>query len=172
MAAVSDVRSSMVNDGMFTSLTDEWGTPQEFFDLLDAEFGFEWDVCATAENAKCENYWAKEHDGLQQPWRGTCWMNPPYGRVIGNWVRKAYESSRKGATVVCLIPARTDTAYWHDYVMKADEIRLLRGRLQFVSEASQGHNAPFPSAVVIFRPEVTEGRYGGPFLTGINRKAS
>ncbi len=87
-------------------------------------------------------------DGLALTWLGTCWMNPPYGRKIGQWVRKAYESSLLGATVVCLLPARTDTAWWHDYVVKG-EIRFLRGRLKF---GGQKNSAPFPSAVVVYRP--------------------
>lgn len=141
-----------VNEGLFTSNTDEWGTPRDFFDLLDAEFGFTLDVCATAENAKVERHFTKADDGLSQPWSGTCWMNPPYGRGIAAWVEKAYLSSQNGATVVCLIPARTDTAYWHDYVMKADEVRFVRGRLHFDGgHEAKAHNAPFPCAVVVFR---------------------
>lgn len=132
--------------GLTSSATDEWETPQEFFDLLDAEFGFMTDVCATASNAKCAHYFSPEVDGLAQPWTGVCWMNPPYGREIGRWVRKAYESALEGATVVCLVPARTDTPWWHDYCMKG-EIRFIRGRLRF---SGKNVNAPFPSAVVIF----------------------
>jgi len=81
-------------------------------------------------------------------WDGVCWMNPPYGRTIGKWMRKAYESSLTGSTVVCLVPARTDTAWWHDYAIKG-EVRFLRGRLKFGGSAN---SAPFPNAVVIFRP--------------------
>jgi len=133
--------------GMFSSATDNWATPQEVFDQLNAEFGFTLDVCATAENAKCERYFTPELDALLQVWQGICWMNPPYGRQIGRWIRKAYESSLQGATVVCLIPSRTDTAWWHDYVMRG-EIRFVRGRLYF---NDGGGRAPFPSAVVVFR---------------------
>lgn len=142
-----------INEGMFTSNTDLWATPQDFFDVLNKEFKFELDVCALPENAKCEKYFTPEQDGLQQEWGwGVCWMNPPYGRTIGGWIKKAYESSLKGATVVCLLPARTDTKYWHDYCMKG-EIRLIKGRLKF---GDSKNSAPFPSAVVIFG----EGRQG------------
>ena len=131
----------------FSSATDLWSTPQAFFDSLHAEFGFSVDVCATKENAKCKFYFSPSMDGLTHPWKGVCWMNPPYGREIGKWVRKAYESALGGATVVCLLPARTDTAWWHDYAIKG-EVRFLRGRLKF---GGQKNSAPFPSAVVIFR---------------------
>jgi phage N-6-adenine-methyltransferase len=131
----------------FSSATAEWSTPQELFDELDAEFDFELDVCATAGNAKCNRYFTQADDGLAQKWRGVCWMNPPYGAGIGAWVRKAYESSLLGATVVCLLPARTDTRWWQD-CCAAGEVRFLRGRLRF-NGANTG--APFPSAVVVFR---------------------
>lgn len=137
----------MINSGMFTSDTDLWETPQDFFDSLNAEFKFETDVCALPENAKCARFFTPEQNGLEQEWRGVCWMNPPYGRDIVNWVRKAYESAQRGATVVCLLPARTDTAWWHDYCMKG-EYRFVRGRLKF---GGSKNSAPFPSAVVIFR---------------------
>lgn len=136
----------------FSSDTDEWPTPRAFFDALHAEFGFELDVCATPENAKCPRYFTRGDDGLARDWRGRCWMNPPYGRGIGAWVRKAYEASLSGALVVCLVPARTDTAWWHDYCAKG-EVRFVRGRLKF---GDAKHSAPFPSAVVIFRPRATE----------------
>ncbi len=138
----------MVDTCLFSSATDEWETPQSLFDGLNAEFKFEIDVCATTANAKCSSYFSKGDDGLRQPWKGTCWMNPPYGRTISEWVEKAYESSLSGATVVCLLPARTDTKWWHNFVMRG-EIRLLRGRLRF---GGSKNSAPFPSAVVVFRP--------------------
>lgn len=137
-----------LSKGLFTSQTGEWATPQDFFDRLDDEFHFTLDACATPENAKCERYYTKEQDGLAQPWQGVVWVNPPYGREIGKWVRKAYESSLQGAAVVCLLPARTDTAWWHDYCTKG-EVRFIRGRLKF---GGSKNSAPFPSAVVIFRP--------------------
>jgi phage N-6-adenine-methyltransferase len=135
-----------INDGMFTSNTDQWATPLDFYKKLNEEFAFELDVCALPGNAKCERYFTPDIDGLQQEWNGTCWMNPPYGREIGKWVKKAYESSLEGATVVCLLPSRTDTKWWHDYCMKG-EIRLVKGRLKF---GDSKNSAPFPSAVVIF----------------------
>ncbi len=135
----------------FSSATDMWATPQTFFDRLHEEFHFETDVCAIASNAKCPNYFTPEQDGLKQTWTGNCWMNPPYGREIGKWVRKARESARQGATVVCLLPARTDTAWWHDYIQDQAEVRFIRGRLKF---GGSPNSAPFPSVVVIFRPEV------------------
>ena len=140
-----------MNDAMFSSKTDLWATPQSFFDDLDSEFGFELDVCALPSNAKCERYFTPADDGLSQTWRGVCWMNPPHGKEIGLWMRKAYLSSRQGATVVCLVPARTDTRWWHDYAMRG-QIRFIKGRLKFGDAKA---NAPFPSAVVIFQPEVT-----------------
>jgi phage N-6-adenine-methyltransferase len=133
----------------FQSRTDLWATPWDFFRELDREFGFDLDVCAVAANAKCARYFTPEADGLRQEWRGVCWMNPPYGREIGRWVTKALHASREGAAVVALVPARTDTAWWHSAVMAAAEVRLVRGRLRF-GDAS--HAAPFPSAVVVFRP--------------------
>jgi phage N-6-adenine-methyltransferase len=132
----------------FSSQTVEWATPQALFDDLDAEFGFETDVCATADNAKCPAFYTTEDDGLRQKWTGVCWMNPPYGRQIGDWVRKAYESAQAGAIVVSLVPARTDTKWWNQYCVHG-EIRFLEGRLKF-GDGKQ--SAPFPSAIIIFRP--------------------
>jgi phage N-6-adenine-methyltransferase len=134
---------------LFSSSTDLWATPQDFFDTLHREFRFGLDVCAIPENAKCAAFYTPTINGLAQHWRGVCWMNPPYGRDIGLWMRKAHESSLTGATVVCLVPARTDTAWWHDYAARASEIRFLRGRLKF---GDSRNSAPFPSAVVVFRP--------------------
>jgi phage N-6-adenine-methyltransferase len=133
----------------FSSRNDVWETPWEFFAKLDAEFGFTLDVCALPENAKCTRYFTPDVDGLKQEWTGVCWMNPPYGRDIGKWVEKALVSARNGATVVCLLPARTDTSWWHSFVSHASEIRFIRGRIRFVGAES---SAPFPSAVVVFRP--------------------
>lgn len=132
---------------MFSSATVEWPTPRDFFDKCAAEFGpFDLDPCATAENAKAARYYTKHDDGLAQSWTGRVWMNPPYGRTISAWMRKAYEESLKGAVVVCLVPARTDTAWWHDYAAKG-KVRFLRGRLKFEGAKA---NAPFPSALVVF----------------------
>ena len=139
-------------DVHYSSKTNEWSTPQAFFDELNKEFNFTLDPCATSENAKCNKYFTVEDDGLKQDWSNdVVFMNPPYGREIKYWVQKAYEESLKGATVVCLIPARTDTAYWHDYIFgKADDIRFLRGRLKF---GDSKNPAPFPSAIIIYKGE-------------------
>ncbi len=142
-----------INPGIYCSNTEEWGTPKGLFRLLDAEFGFTLDACASVENAKCDRFFSLLDDGLSQPWKGIVWMNPPYGRTIAQWVAKAHQEAQNGATVVCLLPARTDTAYWHEHVMAADEVRFVKGRLHFDGgHETGGHNAPFPSAVVVFRP--------------------
>jgi phage N-6-adenine-methyltransferase len=142
------VSSFFASDVAFTSASDEWATPMQFFRSLDAEFGFTLDVCATNENAKCDRFYTREIDGLSQQWEGVVWMNPPYGKTIGAWMERAYLASLAGATVVCLVPARTDTAWWHDYAAKG-EVRFVRGRLSF-GDGKQP--APFPSAVIVFRP--------------------
>jgi phage N-6-adenine-methyltransferase len=132
---------------MFSSATDMWATPQAFFDKYNNKYHFTLDVCASKENAKCAEYFDVEADGLKQTWGGVCWMNPPYGRnVTDKWMKKAYESSLTGALVVCLVPARTDTRWWHDYAMKG-EITFIKGRLKF---GNSKNAAPFPSAVVVF----------------------
>ena len=132
----------------FSSQKNDWGTPPDLFDKLNKEFQFDIDVCASPENAKCEKFWTKEDDALSQTWTGYCYMNPPYGREIGKWIQKAYESARSGeATVVCLLPSRTDTKWWHKYIMKADTVRFIKGRLKF---SGHKNSAPFPSVIVIF----------------------
>lgn len=134
----------------FSSKTNEWATPQDFFDALNREFQFTLDPCATSENAKCEKFFTEEDNGLAQQWIGhKVFMNPPYGKAIKDWMKKAYEESIRGAMVVCLVPARTDTNWWHDYAMKG-QIRYIRGRLKFGNNAN---SAPFPSAVVILGAE-------------------
>lgn len=132
----------------YSSATDEWTTPQDLFDTLNAEFKFDLDVCALPSSAKCKRYFSPEDDGLAQKWKGTCWMNPPYGDVIKDWVAKALESAGEGATIVCLVPARVDTGWWFDNC-RWGEIRFIRGRLKF-GESTM--SAPFPSAVVVFGP--------------------
>jgi len=139
-----------MNACMYSSKSDEWETPQWLFDALHAAFRFDLDVCASADNAKCPRFFTKADDGLAQTWTGTCWMNPPYGRQIGPWVEKACRSGCAGTTVVCLVPARTDTRWWQDWCMQG-EIFFLRGRLKF---GGAKQSAPFPSAVVVFRPTV------------------
>ena len=139
---------SKINKGLMTSTTDLWETPQAFFDEYDKLFGpFALDVCATPKNAKCPDYFTKEDDGLSQHWVGKCWMNPPYGREIGKWMKKAKESAGSGTVVVCLVPARTDTRWWHDYAIHGD-VTFIKGRLKFGGHKS---NAPFPSALVVFK---------------------
>lgn len=138
----------MINQGMFTSNTDMWETPQWFFNELDNEFGFTLDACAIKENAKCYNFYSPEQNGLNQPWTGTVWCNPPYGRQISKCVKKAHDSAGNGTTVVMLLPARTDTAWFHDYIYGVAEIRFVRGRLRF---GGSKNGAPFPSMVAVFR---------------------
>lgn len=135
----------MINKGLFTSSTDLWSTPQELFDKLYEEFHFDIDVCATPENAKCDKYFTKEQDGLKQQWGGyaMCWCNPPYGRKISAWVEKA---SRHNC--VMLLPARTDTRWFHDFIYGKAEIRFIRGRLKF---GASKNSAPFPSMIVVFK---------------------
>ena len=134
----------------FLSLTNEWATPNEVYLALHREFNFTLDPCSTHENAKCAQHFTINEDGLSRTWGShTVFMNPPYGREIYLWMKKAHESSLNGATVVCLVPARTDTKWWHEFAMKG-EIRFLKGRLKFVGGKT---NAPFPSAVVVFRAQ-------------------
>lgn len=138
---------------MFSSKSNEWSTPQNFFDELNKEFGFTLDPCSTHENNKCDKYFTIEDDGLTQNWEGeTVFCNPPYGRDIVNWVKKCYEESKKPNTkVVMLIPARTDTRYFHDYIYNKAEIRFVKGRLRFENPfVDKTTSAPFPSMVVIF----------------------
>ena len=140
----------MINKGLMSSKTSEWATPQDTFDELDREFHFTLDPCCTHENAKCDRHFTKEDDGLNQNWlNDTVFMNPPYGREISKWMRKSYLSRSSTTTIVCLVPARTDTAWWHDYAMKG-EIRFIRGRLKF---GNAKNRAPFPSAIVIFKEQ-------------------
>lgn len=134
----------------FTFQSDEWGTPRWLFDSLNREFGFTIDVCATKENAKCDKYFTQEQNGLLRSWEDeVVWMNPPYGRSIGKWMTRAHGAAMNElATVVCLVPSRTDTVWWHDFAMK-HEVRFCRGRLKF---NDGNEDAPFPSAIVVMRP--------------------
>lgn len=134
---------------LFSSNSNEWSTPQDFFDELNKEFHFDLDPCSTDENHKCDLYYTKETDGLAQDWGGhRVFCNPPYGTAIKAWVRKCYyESLKENTLVVMLIPARTDTSYFQDYIYHRAEIRFIRGRLRF----SNKDPAPFPSMLVIFR---------------------
>lgn len=139
-----------MNKVLFSSDNDVWATPQNLFDELDQEFNFTLDPCALPDNAKCAKYYTPAEDGLAQSWGGEqVFCNPPYGRKIYDWVRKAYNESKKpGTTVVMLIPARTDTRYFHDFIYhQAKEIRFIKGRLKF---GNAKNAAPFPSMIVIF----------------------
>lgn len=133
----------------FSSATDEWETPQSVFDELNKEFDFTMDVCADHDNKKVIRYWNKAEDGLKQDWTiERCWMNPPYGREIGKWVKKA--ATGGASVVVALLPARTDTRWFHDWIYNKPnvEMRFIKGRLKFGGHKS---SAPFPSAIVIFK---------------------
>ena len=132
----------------FSSQKDDWETPQELFDQLDKMFHFTLDAASSDENAKCEKHFTAEDDGLKQNWGGeVVWLNPPYGRQIGKWVQKAFEEGQKPDTfIVCLLPARTDTAWFHDYC-RCGEVVFIRGRLKF---GRSRNSAPFPSMLVFF----------------------
>lgn len=148
-----------MNKALLSSKKLNWGTPQEFFDKLNQEFHFVLDPAATDETAKCALYYTPEIDGLKQSWDrgGAVFCNPPYGREIGKWVKKAHEESIGGYPIVLLIPARTDTMYFHNYIYGKAEIRFVRGRLRFTDENGQSTNpAPFPSMVVIYNGEQKE----------------
>ena len=135
---------------MFSSKSGLWATPKDFFDELNKEFNFSLDPCATKDNAKCAKFYTKEEDGLTKDWRGnTVFCNPPYGRDIKKWVKKCSEEGKKeGTVVVMLIPARTDTTYFHEYIYNKAEIRFIKGRLKF---GNAQNAAPFPSMLVIFK---------------------
>lgn len=137
----------MINEALFSSDKMDWETPQDFFNALNEEFHFNIDVAASADNAKCHLYYDEARDGLSQEWDGVCWCNPPYGRDIGLWVAKAHNEAQRGVTTVMLIPARTDTRYFHDYIYGKYKIRFIKGRLRF---GNSKNSAPFPSMVVIF----------------------
>ena len=138
---------------MVSSKSNEWATPQDFYDELHREFGFTLDPCSTIENHKCEKYYTIRENGLLQNWSNeVVFMNPPYGGQTANWIIKAYEESRKGATVVCLITSSTDRSYWHSHIFPfAAQIRFIRGRLKF---GGVKESAPFASAVVIFTEQI------------------
>jgi len=128
----------MINRGLFSSASQHWSTPKELYDELDKEFHFNDDPCPIGGVG-----------GLDRGWGTVTYCNPPYGREITKWLEKAYNESLLGKVVVCLIPSRTDTKWWHEYVMKSNQIRFLRGRLKF---GDNKNSAPFPSAIVIFNP--------------------
>ena len=142
-----------MNNALLSSKNMCWCTPQDFFDALNEEFGFVLDPAETDKTAKCSLYYTPETDGLSQSWDrgGAVFCNPPYGREIGKWVQKAFKEARGGYPIVLLIPARTDTAYFHDYIYGKAEIRFIRGRLRFTDDNGNAAGpAPFPSMVVIY----------------------
>ena len=144
----------------------EWETPQDFFDKLNSEFGFNLDVCAQSDNTKLTNFYSEE--SLSKPWKGRCWMNPPYDKNIGEWVKKAYESSLQGATVVCLLQGRScDTKWFHNFVMKASEIRFIKDRLHFGLNGKFSR-ANISSMIVVFRPN----HIGYPSVCSIDNKGN
>lgn len=139
----------MNTEVMFSSKTDNWATPQDFYNKLNERFNFELDPCADAANHKCPIYYTKEQDGLQQDWgKYRTYVNPPYGREIGKWVEKAYSTNKEhGNLIVMLLPARTDTRWFHNWIYGKAEIEFIKGRLKF---GNSKDSAPFPSMVVIF----------------------
>jgi len=140
--------------GMMASTVHTWETPPELFAELDAEFHFTLDPCCVAATAKCARFFTPADDGLSQSWAGErVFMNPPYGRELATWMKKAQREARNGALVVCLVPARTGTAWWHDLVLGNAEVRYLRGRVAFLLDGKRG-DPTFDSAVVIYRPPV------------------
>lgn len=142
-----------MNRSLLSSKSNEWATPQAVFDELNKEFNFTLDPAATSENAKCQRFFTKEQDGLKQDWSGeTVFCNPPYGREIGKWVEKCYnEHIKHNITVVMLIPARTDTTYFHEFIYNRSEIRFIKGRIKFIQNGKEGDAAPFPSMIVVYK---------------------
>ncbi|MEK6880721.1 MAG: DNA N-6-adenine-methyltransferase [Nanoarchaeota archaeon] len=138
-----------MNKGLFTSKTGEWETPQWLFDQLNKKFRFDIDVCATKKNAKCKKFYTKKDAGLKMGWYGNVWCNPPYGREIKKWVEKAFLESHKGI-IVMLLPARTDTKWFHNWLYKKRNIEIIfiKGRLKF---GNSKNSAPFPSMIVIIK---------------------
>lgn len=143
----------------FQSSNKEWETPDAFFQPYAKEFNIKLDVCATAQNAKCKAFYDKKYNGLHAAWSiakqiggktASCWMNPPYGRGIEKWVKKAHDETLNGVTTIALLPARTDTSWFHSYIYSKHEVRFLKGRIKFVDAPS---SAPFPSMIVIFSPK-------------------
>lgn len=134
-------------------------TPDGLFQKLDAEFHFTLDAAASDRNAKCARYFTREDDALGKDWgEEVVWLNPPFGRGLREWARKAWEASRAGALVVMLCPSATDMDWWHDYVLEADEVRFIRGRMSFGSEDLTRSNYVFPVALAVFRPRSTHER--------------
>jgi site-specific DNA-methyltransferase (adenine-specific) len=128
-----------MNRVVFRSASDNWSTPKDVYESLDNEFSFDYDPCPLLDQPL--------FDGLTTDWGSVNFVNPPYSQIKA-WCKKAYDEWKNGKTVIMLIPSRTDTAYWHDYIMKATEIRFIKGRLKF---GGAKYNAPFPSAIIVFK---------------------
>ena len=144
-----------INPGMMSSNKHDWGTPWPLFDVLEAEHDLTLDVCATAENAKCKDYFSPEDNGLEKAWYGNCFMNPPYGKEIGKWVAKASSEATRGIKTVALLPARTDTAWFHKFIYRKRRVSIefLKGRIRFLDrDGTPLDPAPFPSMIVVFKP--------------------
>src|SRR5699024_65868 len=141
-----------------SSKTNEWNTPDDLYNIIDKEFNFTLDPCTNGLNNKCEKFYTEKENGLIQDWsKDIVFMNPPYGRQISQWVEKAYNESLKGSKVVCLIPSRTDTNYWHDFIFnKASEVRFIKGRLKF---GDSKNSAPFPSAIIVYDNNFNKTKY-------------
>ena len=163
MSGIKVASTPWTDQKLFSSASVEWATPQDLFDLLNDEFGFGLDAAAGPHNAKCDFYIDKNQNSLTTDWityvnpGEAVWLNPPWGRKVGDWVAKAFSQAvQYRLTVVCLLPANTDTAWWHEYVMHAAQVRLIKGRLKFIRD--DGHTGPCPkgAAVVVFTP------WGGP----------
>ncbi len=148
-------------DVHYSSKSNEWESPKELFNRLNKEFNFNLDAAATKENCLCLNYFTIGNDALKQDWSqyGNTFCNPPYGRSIGKFVEKAYNESKKGIIVVMLMPSRTDTKFYHNYIMKSKEIRFIKGRCRFINRSFPSWRedgnfkitpAPFPSMIVVF----------------------
>ncbi len=143
----------MNSNSMVSSKREDWTTSQDIFNKLDSVFIFDIDVCAIKENSECDSYFCSDDEAFGRAWLGVCWMKPPHGAGINKWIKKAYESTKQhGATVVCLLPARTDTCWWNDYCKKG-EVYFIKEQVKF-GDAEK--SAPFPAAVVVFRPNVKD----------------
>jgi site-specific DNA-methyltransferase (adenine-specific) len=150
---------------MLSSESVEWGTPQGLFNELNESYNFTLDPCATPLNAKCQKFFTKEQDGLIQSWENeTVFCNPPYGRDMPKWIKKCYEESSK-ATIVLLMPSRTDTKYFHDYVLGKAHLAFIKGRLKFEGLQKGSGSAPFPSLLAFYNCYPTLKKHNGRIIT-------
>lgn len=153
----------MKNKALFTSNKQDWETPKDIFERLNSKYHFDLDAAASHQNAKLPNYFTADDDALQQEWQGNVFCNPPYSRQLGKWLAKAWQEHQRdpNRVIVFLIPARTDTSYWHDYIFNKAEIEFLRGRIKFEDNGNSKDAAPFPSAIVIYGNPPTNTTVGG-----------